>query len=337
MTTALQLCDVSVHYGTTVAVDHVNLQAEHGDILALLGPSGSGKSSLLRAIAGLEDPASGDIRWEGESVVTTPVHRRGFGLMFQDGQLFAHRTVAGNVAYGLRHLSADERVARVAQMLELVGLADYADRAVTQLSGGQAQRVALARALAPKPRLLLLDEPLSALDRSLREYLATEIRRILHTSHATGIYVTHDQDEAFSVASQIAIMIDGKIARFGTPAEVWDNPHTHEVAAFLGYGPFLRDRQGALRALAPGALHIVNDMDANPAAGDVITHHAEVIDVRPRRGDTDVQIQLGQQQAIARLGQTSDRATELIGQRVHVGYDLASAPIITEPQADKGG
>lgn len=322
-TTALELKDVSVHYGASVAVDHVSAQISHGDVLALLGASGSGKSSLLRAIAGLEPVATGDILWHGASVVNVPVHRRGFGLMFQDGQLFTHRNVAGNVAYGLAGMERAKRAKRVEEMLALVGLSDYADRPVTALSGGQAQRVALARALAPNPRLLLLDEPLSALDRSLREYLAGEIREILRASSTTCIYVTHDQDEAFSVASHIAVMIAGKIARLGTPAAVWNDPQRRDVAEFLGYGPFISDQHGALRALAPGALHVESGCN-----GNMRSEEARVLDVHARRGDTDVQVEIAGQVASARLGYTADRSDELIGRQVRVCYDLAAAPIV---------
>ena len=154
--------------GPVRAVDGVSLTVGRGEVVALLGPSGCGKSSLLRAVAGLEDLAGGEICWDGDDVVSLPVHRRGFGLMFQDGQLFPFRDVAGNVAYGLTGLPRARRRARVEEMLTLVGLSGYAGREITTLSGGQAQRVALARALAPRPRLLLLDEPLSALDRAMR-------------------------------------------------------------------------------------------------------------------------------------------------------------------------
>lgn len=240
----LTIENVDVYYGATHAVKDVSLSLVSGEILALLGPSGSGKSSLLRAIAGLEK-AHGRIIFAGEDVTNTPVHRRGFGLMFQDGQLFNHRSVGGNVAYGLKgRLSKNEWKDRVEELLELVGLPGYADRAVSTLSGGQAQRVALARALAPAPRLLLLDEPLSALDRSLREQLAVEVRSIVQAAGTTAVYVTHDQDEAFTVADTIAILEDGRLSRIGTPEDVWASPGSRSVAQFLGYGPFLSPPEG---------------------------------------------------------------------------------------------
>jgi len=232
---ALTCRKVSVDYGSFRALDEVSFDVKPGQITALLGPSGCGKSTLLRAIAGLERPSGGDIRWEGESVLDTPTYQRGFGLMFQDGQLFPHRNVEGNIAYGLRHLPRDQRERRVAEVLAIVGLEGFASRSIESLSGGQAQRVALARALAPRPRLLLLDEPLSALDRTMRESLSVELREIITGEGITSIYVTHDQDEAFAVADQIGVMIQGRLRRIDTPEAMWANPGDTEVARFLGF------------------------------------------------------------------------------------------------------
>ncbi|MPV36442.1 ATP-binding cassette domain-containing protein [Georgenia subflava] len=244
--TGLSVRDLVVRYegpgrGWTTAVDRVDLDVADGEVLALLGPSGSGKSSLLRAVAGLEPPAAGSVTWSGRDVTSVPVHRRGFGLMFQDGQLFPHRSVAGNVAYGLvmAEVPRAERGRRVELLLETVGLAGYGSRAVSTLSGGQAQRVALARALAPAPQLLLLDEPLSALDRGLREHLTGELHDVLRSTGTTALYVTHDHDEAFTVADRVAVMVDGRLAQVDSPGRLWHAPVSREVAAFLGYGPFL--------------------------------------------------------------------------------------------------
>lgn len=215
---ALSLDDVTVRFGTTAAVDGVSLEVPTGEVLALLGPSGSGKSTLLRAIAGLE-PCTGDIRWDGESVMRVPPHRRGFALMFQDGQLFPHLDVAGNVGYALRVAGVTTRASgaprpareRVAELLELVGLAGFERRRVTELSGGEQQRVALARSLAAEPRLLLLDEPLSSLDRALRERLAGELRGILTATGTTAILVTHDPDEALVIADRVVHLDRGRL------------------------------------------------------------------------------------------------------------------------------
>ena len=230
------------------AVDEVSLDLPHGQVLALLGPSGCGKSSLLRAIAGLER-STGEISWGGRSLAGLPVHERGIGLMFQDGQLFPHRDVAGNVAYGLEgralrggrreRVPAARRRARVAELLDAVGLAGYETRQVSTLSGGERQRVALARSLAPAPGLLLLDEPLSALDRELRERLAVDLRVALLATGTTAVFVTHDQDEAFALADRVAILADGRLLQFDTPENLWSRPASAEVATFLGYSTFL--------------------------------------------------------------------------------------------------
>ncbi|MCD4550006.1 ABC transporter ATP-binding protein [Schaalia sp. lx-260] len=238
-TEGLVLESVSVRYGSLTAVDHVSMTVPAGCIVALVGASGSGKSSLLRAIAGLEPVATGDIYWQGRSVVNVPVHRRGFGVMFQDGQLFPHRNVAGNVAYGLRHMTREQRRERVLEVLRIVGMEQYAHRQISTLSGGQAQRVALARSLAPQPQVILLDEPLSALDRALREHLCADIRRILRETHSTGVYVTHDQDEAFALADYVAVMREGQVIAYKPPAQLWANPDRKDVAEFLGYGPHI--------------------------------------------------------------------------------------------------
>lgn len=252
--TGLRAEGVVVRYGsgrhTTTAVDDVNLAVAPGEIVGLLGASGSGKSSLLRGIAGLEPLASGRIRWDGVDLTTVPVHRRGFGVMFQEGQLFPHRDVGSNVAYGVAHLPRAERAARVAELLDRVGLAGFGRRPIASLSGGQAQRVALARSLAPAPRLLLLDEPLSALDRALREHLVGVLRGTLRATGTTAVHVTHDQDEAFAVADRVAVMEAGRISQLDTPARLWRHPVSRSVAAFLGYGPFLD--AGAAAALGWG-------------------------------------------------------------------------------------
>ena len=221
---------------TALAIDDVSLTLEAGQVLAVLGPSGSGKSTLLRAIAGLEALDSGRVLWDGDDITTLPVHKRGFALMFQDGQLFAHRSVAANVAYALQiaRMPAPEQRERVAELLRLVGLEGFGGRRVTELSGGEQQRVALARSLAARPRLLLLDEPLSSLDRELRERLGRDLRRILVETGTTAIFVTHDQGEAVLVADRIGVMMDTRLVQLGSVAEVLEAPATEEVARFLG-------------------------------------------------------------------------------------------------------
>ncbi|WP_367132312.1 ABC transporter ATP-binding protein [Saccharothrix sp. HUAS TT1] len=238
---SLRVDGLSVRYGDVAAVSGVDLSIADGEVVALLGPSGCGKSTLLRAVAGLEPPGAGTVTWDGVDLAGTPVHRRGFGLVFQDGQLFPHRDVAGNVAFGLRmrRVEREAREKRVASLLELVGLAGYGGRRVTELSGGEQQRVALARALAPRPRLLLLDEPLSALDRALREQLAVDLARLLREAGATALVVTHDHDEAFTLADRVAVMRAGRVVQVGVPTEVWRRPVDVETARFLGCGKVL--------------------------------------------------------------------------------------------------
>lgn len=227
----LSLDDVTVRFGEVTAVDAVSLSVPTGEVFALLGPSGSGKSSLLRAIAGLE-PCTGDIAFDGESVMRMPPHKRRFALMFQDGQLFPHLDVAGNVGYALR-ISGMPWRDRVTELLELVGLSGFERRRVTDLSGGEQQRVALARSLAGSPRVLLLDEPLSSLDRELRERLARELRDILRAAAVTTILVTHDHDEAGVIADRIGILDSGRLVQTGTLTELRRDPVDDRVARFL--------------------------------------------------------------------------------------------------------
>lgn len=245
----LAVRDVVVHYADpgsgkgpgTTAVRGVSLDLAPGEVLALLGPSGCGKSSLLRAVAGLEPVAGGTVAWDGRDLAGVPVHQRGFGLMFQEGQLFPHRDVAGNVAFGLRMAGVRRAAAsgRVAELLDLVGLAGYGPRPVATLSGGERQRVALARALAPEPQLLLLDEPLSALDRGLRDRLATDLRAALVATGTTALFVTHDHDEAFTVADRVAVMDAGRLLQVAAPEDLWRAPASRRVAEFLGYQAFV--------------------------------------------------------------------------------------------------
>ena len=311
--TGLSVRGLAVTYGDLRAVDGVDLEVAAGEVVALLGASGSGKSSLLRAVAGLEDVAAGEVAWGGRSMVRVPVHKRGFGLMFQDGQLFEHRDVGSNIAYGLTGLPRAQRGERVREMLELVGLPGFERRRVTTLSGGQAQRVALARALAPAPRLLLLDEPLSALDRALREQLATDVRTILRRGGTTALYVTHDQDEAMTVADRVGVMEGGRLLRLDTPQRLWADPASSKVARFLGF-----DVVGDF-ALAPGALRVVEAAAGEPgerggsaqtetlAAPETpgtlsATLPATVLASRLRRGQWEVEVELDPERLAALAG-----------------------------------
>jgi thiamine transport system ATP-binding protein len=237
----LRINGLTVRFDATVAVDAVDLDLPAGSVTAVLGPSGCGKSTLLRAIAGLEPPASGTISYADQDLSGVPTHRRGFALMFQDGQLFPHQSVAANVGYPLRlrRVPRATRDHRVAELLDLVGLAGFADRMPATLSGGERQRVALARSLAVAPRLLLLDEPLSALDRGLREKLAGDLHDILRRAGTTALLVTHDHEEAFAIADRMAVMRAGRIVQVGDLSDVWAHPADAWAARFLGYADVL--------------------------------------------------------------------------------------------------
>lgn len=234
----LEVHHVFKTYEDQLLLRDICLKVDTGETVCLLGASGSGKSTLLRIIAGLESPDSGFVSFDNIDLTSTPPHLRDFGLVFQDYALFPHLNVNENVAFGLkmRRLAQDEITERVANSLEMVNLSEFGSRRVTDLSGGEQQRVALARALATRPRLLMFDEPLGALDRTLREDLLNELRKILHQTKIPAIYVTHDQEEAFAIADRVLILHDGKILREGTPADVWANPESAYVAGFLGLG-----------------------------------------------------------------------------------------------------
>lgn len=235
----LDVTDVSVWLDGQKVLRDVSLRVEAGATCALLGPSGCGKSTLLRSIAGLTAPQAGRVYLAGADQSGVPAEKRAVGLMFQDHALFPHLSVAGNVAFGLKMqgMAAHDRDVRVNEVLHLVGLADLAHRRVASLSGGERQRVALARTLAPKPQLLLLDEPLGALDRRLRDRLLDELPEIFAAEHTTVVYVTHDYSEAERLASQIAVMDAGQIDRHDTPARLWRDPQTVFTARFIDAGP----------------------------------------------------------------------------------------------------
>ncbi|MEU8931139.1 ABC transporter ATP-binding protein [Streptomyces sp. NPDC048409] len=223
-------------FGTTVALDGLDLTVRPGEFLALLGPSGCGKTTALRMLAGFEHPDSGAVLVDGEDVTSVPAHRRDAGMVFQSYSLFPHLNAVDNVAFGLRmrKVRTSERRARAAELLELVGLGDKGERFPHQLSGGQQQRIALARALALRPRVLLLDEPLSALDAKVRLTLREEIRRLQQELGITTLFVTHDQEEALSMADRVAVMRAGRLEQCAEPAELYGRPATPFVAEFVG-------------------------------------------------------------------------------------------------------
>jgi thiamine transport system ATP-binding protein len=275
----LEVSGVVVRFGSVEALAGVDLGVADGERLAVLGPSGSGKSTLLRVIAGLETPSVGSVSWSGRDLAGVPVHARGFGLMFQDYVLFPHRDVAGNVAFGLRMRGDEPRQinSRVAEVLEMVGLSGFERRGVDELSGGEQQRVALARALAPAPRLLMLDEPLGALDRTLRRRLLDELSDLFASLALTIIYVTHDQEEALALGDRVAVMRSGRIEAVLPPLELWRSPPTEFVARFLGFNNIaaaLIDETG--RAVTPWGTFELADPPA-PGSQQLVLIRPEAI------------------------------------------------------------
>jgi ABC-type Fe3+/spermidine/putrescine transport system ATPase subunit len=232
----LSIQKITKYYDGQLLLDQISFDLERCETICLLGSSGSGKSTLLKMIAGLEVPDDGQILWNQQNLDTIPVHQRNFGLMFQEYALFPHRTVAENVAFGLemKKLPKAEIKSIVKDALSMVDMGEFADRHVTELSGGEKQRVALARALAPRPHLLMLDEPLGALDRGLRDQLILDLRKILKRTGIPAIYVTHDQEEAYTIADRMLLLHHGKIVQDGKPEEVYNHPANIWVAAFLG-------------------------------------------------------------------------------------------------------
>ncbi len=271
----LTLRNIEKSFDGEPVLHSISLKIAEGEVMALVGPSGSGKTTLLRIIAGLTAPDSGQLLLAGEDLTAIPVHQRGFGMVFQDYALFPHKDVAANIAFGLRMLGwrKERTAARVEELLALVGLPGFGPRRVYELSGGEQQRVALARALAPAPRLLLLDEPLGALDRALRERLAGDLRAILKRVAAAGsgpattsIYVTHDQEEAFTVSDRVAVMSHGCIEQVDSPVALYRRPATPFVARFIGMSNLfparLVQRQPPVAGSALGELRV-----APPPAG----------------------------------------------------------------------
>jgi ABC-type Fe3+/spermidine/putrescine transport system ATPase subunit len=275
----LQLEGINKAYPGVQAVRDFNLRVEEGEIVALLGPSGCGKTTLLRIVAGLETADTGHVSLEGQPIESIPPHRRDFGLMFQDYALFPHMNVFDNVAFGLqmRRLRADEMRQRVRDALELVGLAGFEQRDVNDLSGGEQQRVALARSLAPNPRLLMLDEPLGSLDRTLRERLMNELHSILKQVGLTALYVTHDQQEAFAIADRIVVMRDGRMIQSAPPEAVYQRPADEWVAHFLGLtnllsGRIVSQESDCVQVESDvGILRVALNTHAPPPAGTKVT------------------------------------------------------------------
>ena len=257
-------------------LNKISFTVKEDETVCLLGSSGSGKSTLLRIIAGLEEPEAGEVLWDGTPLAEVPAHQRQFGLMFQDYALFPHRNVSENIAFGLRmqKQGEDEIRRKVKAALETIDMVEFASRKVTELSGGEQQRVALARALAPEPRLLMLDEPLGALDRTLREQLSRELRSLLRKTRVPAIYVTHDQEEAFAIADRLLLLHDGLILQSGKPHDFYHHPRNVWVAEFFGLGNLVQGEviaHSPLKVTTPlGIIQARCDCDA-PALGKKVS------------------------------------------------------------------
>ncbi|HLF27471.1 MAG TPA: ATP-binding cassette domain-containing protein [Anaerolineae bacterium] len=345
----LQASHIHKSFDGTPVLRDVSFDVDAGAIVCLLGPSGCGKTTLLRVVAGLETPDAGVVTFAGRDLAHAPIHERGFGLMFQDFALFPHKNVWENVIFGLRmqNLPRDQIEEQAHAALELVGLTGFEARDVNELSGGEKQRVALARSLAPRPRLLMLDEPLGSLDRKLREELLHELRRILKRAGLTSIYVTHDQQEAFAIADRVAIMNAGRIEQIGAPQDVYRQPASEWVARFLGLSNLL---PGIARADATietpiGLLRI----EASEAANEQV-----MVLIRPdaaRRADgaqpntvegtlIEQSFRGGHTRALVRVGEVDltlefSASTELpeAGQRIRLALKPNSISILRQPHS----
>ncbi|WP_255198170.1 ABC transporter ATP-binding protein [Halorarius litoreus] len=314
---SLSLDSVSKRYGETTALSDVSLDIEDGEFFTLVGPSGCGKTTTLRAVAGFESPTEGAVRFGGVDVSGVPPEDRDVGIVFQQYSLFPHMTVRENVAYGLQFTDHDyDPDARVADLLDLVGLAGMGDRDPNALSGGQQQRVALARALAPNPDVLLLDEPMSALDARLRERLRREVRRIQAELDVTTLYVTHDQAEALAVSDRVAVMNDGHVEQVGTPQEVYREPATRFVAEFVGENNVFDGRATEAGVEVDGTTFAV-PVDARP--GESVT-----LCVRPES------MQVGG--ATNALTGVVDYA-EFLGDAVRIGLDWQGQAVVVRVPA----
>jgi iron(III) transport system ATP-binding protein len=314
---ALDLRSVRFAFDRGPEVLHgVDLRVRHRDVMALLGPSGCGKTTLLRTVAGLVRPCSGTVSIDGRIVAGdgtwVPTERRHIGLVPQEGSLFPHLDVAGNIAFGLRHLPRSQRSTRVGECLELVGLAGSQERRPSELSGGQQQRVALARALAPKPSVVLMDEPFSALDASLRSRLRDDVREALRAASATALLVTHDQEEALSFADRVAVMHDGAIAQVSDPVNLYRHPADLRIASFVGDS-----------VLVPAVFHSERSTCVRTALGDLPVapgaplpaHGAMWAVIRPE------QIELAEQGATAPDGVPAPGVCATVVSTTYYGHD----------------
>jgi len=322
----LELKHLTKTYGTTAAVDDVNLAVEPGELVAFLGPSGCGKTTTLRMVAGFIQPTAGEILVRGSDITDLKPNHRDMGMVFQSYALFPHMTVNRNVAFGLvaRGVPSAEIAPKVGAALDLVGLTGFGERYPKQLSGGQQQRVALARVLALKPKLLLFDEPLSNLDAKLRVQMRHEIRQLQKEVGITSLFVTHDQEEAMTIADRIAVMNKGRIDQIGTPAEIYDHPRTRFVADFIGTSNLIDGRVAGGRFVSKSGLELPC---SSPGPGNDLE---AVLAVRPEK------VELADAGAQDALSGTVTRVTKL-GGLIEYAVTLASGETFLIHQQDRSG
>ena len=329
----IRLTGLRKTYGDVVAVDTVDLEIARGEFFTLLGPSGSGKTTTLRMIAGFELPSAGTVELGSKDVSRLPPFDRDVNTVFQDYALFPHMTVADNVAYGLmvRKVRRDERRRRSAEALEMVRLTGFGDRKPGQLSGGQRQRVALARAIVNRPRVLLLDEPLGALDLKLRQEMQIELKRIQQEVGITFVYVTHDQEEALTMSDRVAVFNQGRIEQIGPPAEVYEHPASEFIAGFVGVSNVI-ERDGGRITVRPEKIHVLDDGE-QPEAGAWV-EEGVVRDVQYVGPVTRYHVTLdrgGELQALAQnREETSGEVLEAKGRRVRLQWRSGQESVIVE-------
>jgi putative spermidine/putrescine transport system ATP-binding protein len=332
------LAGLTKHFGEVVAVAGIDLEIQQGEFFTMLGPSGSGKTTTLRMIAGFEDPSAGTIELAGVDVSGVPPYERAINTVFQDYALFPHMTVGENVAYGLRvaKVGKEERARRRDEALEMVRLPGYADRKPGELSGGQRQRVALARAIVNRPKVLLLDEPLGALDLKLREQMQVELKSIQGDVGITFVYVTHDQDEALTMSDRIAVFNDGRIEQVSRPFELYEQPSTEFVAGFVGVSNVL-ERDGSRFTIRPEKIQL---LDGSAAPEGLRTEQGRVSEVAYAGMVTRYTVSLDAGGDIQLIRQNTESAAEdagLRGREVVVGWRPEHAVAVRERSTNEEG